>query len=137
MKRPVEEAVADLLNQSLTIEPQPRVSVSVGSGEEYEVIGVGIDLPPRSPCPRGNISIYKIKNYCTIIAEHIRIIIHKNVNYFNKRFIITLGAPLTQEQWEKYKDSAGRINNPEAVKEIIFRGVYISIFCSINILNVK
>ncbi|XP_012222264.1 TBC1 domain family member 15 isoform X2 [Linepithema humile] len=84
VKRPVEEAVADLLNQSLTIQPHPRVSVSVGSGEEYEVIGVGIDLPPRSPCPRG--------------------------------------APLTQEQWEKYKDSEGRINNPEAVKEIIFRG---------------
>lgn len=56
VKRPVEEAVADLLNQSLTIDPRPRVSVSVsgeGSGEEYEVIGVGVDLPPRPPCPRG------------------------------------------------------------------------------------
>ncbi|KAL6438386.1 hypothetical protein ACFW04_004494 [Cataglyphis niger] len=87
VKRPVEEAVADLLNQSLTIDHHPRVSVSVsgeGSGEEYEVIGVGVDLPPRPPCPRG--------------------------------------APLTQEQWEKYKDSEGRIINPEAVKEIIFRG---------------
>jgi len=63
VKRPVEEAVADLLNQSLTIEPHPRVSVSIGSGEEYEVIGVGVDLPPRLPCPRGNILIYKFKNY--------------------------------------------------------------------------
>jgi len=56
VKRPVEEAVADLLNQSLTIDPHPRVSISVsgeGSGEEYEVIGVGVDLPPRPPCPRG------------------------------------------------------------------------------------
>ncbi|XP_011704194.1 PREDICTED: TBC1 domain family member 15 [Wasmannia auropunctata] len=84
VKRPVEEAVADLLNQSLTIDPHPRVSVSVGSGEEYEVIGVGVDLPPRPPCPRG--------------------------------------APLTQEQWEKCKDRQGRISDPEAVKEIIFRG---------------
>lgn len=82
VKRPVEEAVADLLNQSLTIEPHPRVSVSVGSGEEYEVIGVGIDLPPRSPCPRGNtyINIYEFKNYPTIV-EHIRILIYKNFNY--------------------------------------------------------
>lgn len=54
VKRPVEEAVADLLNQSLTINPDPRVSVSIASGEEYEVIGVGVDLPPRPPCPRGN-----------------------------------------------------------------------------------
>ncbi|XP_029159284.1 TBC1 domain family member 15 isoform X1 [Nylanderia fulva] len=87
VKRPVEEAVADLLNQSLTIDPHPRVSVSVsgeGSGEEYEVIGVGVDLPPRPPCPRG--------------------------------------TPLTQEQWEKCKDSEGRIIDPEAIKEIIFRG---------------
>lgn len=44
-------------------------------------------------------------------------------------FIIILsGAPLTQEQWEKYKDSEGRIINPEAVKEIIFRGVYTKYF---------
>ncbi|KAG5308860.1 TBC15 protein, partial [Acromyrmex insinuator] len=84
VKRPVEEAVADLLNQSLTIDPHPRVSVSIGSGEEYEVIGVGVDLPPRPPCPRG--------------------------------------APLTQEQWEKCKDREGRITDPEAIKEIIFRG---------------
>ncbi|XP_032666022.1 TBC1 domain family member 15 [Odontomachus brunneus] len=84
VKRPVEEAVADLLNRSLTIDPQPPISVSVGSGDEYEVIGVGADLPPRPPCPRG--------------------------------------APLTSEQWEKSKDSEGRITNPEAVKEIIFRG---------------
>ncbi|EFN78563.1 TBC1 domain family member 15 [Harpegnathos saltator] len=84
VKRPVEEAVADLLNRSLTIDSQPPISVSVGSGDEYEVIGVGTDLPPRPPCPRG--------------------------------------APLTLEQWEKSKDSEGRITNPEAVKEIIFRG---------------
>lgn len=57
MKRPVEEAVADLLNRSLTIDPHPPISVSVGSGDEYEVIGVGADLPPRPPCPRGNILI--------------------------------------------------------------------------------
>lgn len=63
MKRPVEEAVADLLNRSLTIDPQPPISVSVGSGEEYEVIGVGADLPPRPPCPRGtnNKKIYILK----------------------------------------------------------------------------
>lgn len=67
VKRPVEEAVADLLNQSLTLDPHPRVSVSIGSGEEYEVIGVGVELPPRPPCPRGNILIYKLKNYS--IAE--------------------------------------------------------------------
>lgn len=60
VKRPVEEAVADLLNQSLTIESHPRVSVSVGSGEEYEVIGVGVDLPSRPPCPRGNYINLKI-----------------------------------------------------------------------------
>lgn len=53
--RRVEEAVADLLNRSLTLDiPQPPVSL--GSGEEYEVIGapgVGVVLPPRPPCPRG------------------------------------------------------------------------------------
>lgn len=58
MKRPVEEAVADLLNRSLTIASQPPISVSVGSGDEYEVIGVGADLPPRPPCPRGNVLIW-------------------------------------------------------------------------------
>ncbi|XP_014468317.1 PREDICTED: TBC1 domain family member 15-like [Dinoponera quadriceps] len=84
VKRPVEEAVADLLNRSLTIDPQPPISVSVGSGDEYEVIGVGTDLPPRPPCPRG--------------------------------------TPLTLEQWERSKDSEGRIINPETVREIIFRG---------------
>ncbi|XP_020287729.1 TBC1 domain family member 15 [Pseudomyrmex gracilis] len=84
VKRSVEEAVYDLMNQSNMIDPPPRVSVSVGSGDEYEMIGVGVDLPPRPPCPRG--------------------------------------APLTQEQWEKSKDSEGRIINSEAIKEIIFRG---------------
>jgi len=39
-----------------------------------------------------------------------------------------LGAPLTQEQWKKYKTSEGKIVNPEAVKQIIFRGVCIHIF---------
>ncbi|XP_043466619.1 TBC1 domain family member 15-like [Leptopilina heterotoma] len=85
-KRPVEEAVADLLNRSLSIDV-PLPSVSVSSGEEYEVIGVStasVLLPPRPPCPRG--------------------------------------APLTQEQWDKYKDPTGRVMNPDAVKEIIFRG---------------
>lgn len=48
--------------------------------------------------------------------------------YLNKYFIILSGAPLTQEQWEKRKDSEGRIINPEAVKEIIFRGVYMNFF---------
>lgn len=85
-KRPVEEAVADLLNRSLSIDvPQPSVSVS--SGDEYEVIGVSnasVILPPRPPCPRG--------------------------------------APLSQEQWDKYKDPTGRITDPDAIKEIIFRG---------------
>ncbi|CAK9821099.1 TBC1 domain family member 15 [Anthophora plagiata] len=55
-KRPVEEAVADLLNSSLTIDV-PHPPVSVGSGEEYEVIGkheLGVTLPPRPPCPRGS-----------------------------------------------------------------------------------
>lgn len=55
VKRPVEEAVADLLNSSLTIDV-PHPPVSVGSGEEYEVISeheLGIALPPRPPCPRG------------------------------------------------------------------------------------
>lgn len=51
----MEEEVADLLNRSLTIDiPQPPVSV--GSGEEYEVIGVpgpGLVLPPRLSCARG------------------------------------------------------------------------------------
>lgn len=86
VKRPVEEAVADLLNRSLTMDV-PHPSVSVGSGEEYEVIGeqsLGIALPPRPPCPRG--------------------------------------APLSQEHWNRCKDSNGRITNPDAVKEIIFRG---------------
>ncbi|XP_031833256.1 TBC1 domain family member 15/17 [Nomia melanderi] len=32
------------------------------------------------------------------------------------------GAPLSQEQWNKYKDPEGRVLNPEEVKEIIFRG---------------
>lgn len=86
VKRPVEEAVADLLNRSLTIDIS-HPTVSVGSGEEYEVIdehGLGVVLPPRPPCPRG--------------------------------------APLSQEQWNKCKDSEGRILDPEAVKEIIFHG---------------
>lgn len=48
--------------------------------------------------------------------------------YLNKSFLILSGAPLTQEQWEKCKDSEGRIINPEAIKEIIFRGVYIKYF---------
>lgn len=39
--------------------------------------------------------------------------------------IILSGAPLTQEQWEKCKDREGRIADPEAIKEIIFRGVNI------------
>lgn len=34
-----------------------------------------------------------------------------------------LGSPLSQEQWNKYKDPDGRILNPGAVKEVIFRGV--------------
>ncbi|XP_015608972.1 TBC1 domain family member 15 [Cephus cinctus] len=86
VKRPVEEAVADLLNRSLTIDvPHPPVSVS--SGEEYEVIGdagSSVVLPPRPPCPRG--------------------------------------APLSQEQWDRFKDPEGRVTNPKAVREIIFRG---------------
>lgn len=47
--------------------------------------------------------------------------------HLNKNFIILFftGAPLTQEQWEKCKDSKGRIIDPDGVKEIIFRGVNI------------
>ncbi|KAK2579535.1 hypothetical protein KPH14_010837 [Odynerus spinipes] len=55
-RRPVEEAVADLLNCSLTIDG-PHPPVSAGSGDEYEVIGEtdeGLVLPPRPPCPRGS-----------------------------------------------------------------------------------
>lgn len=47
--------MADLLNRSLSIDV-PLPSVSVSSGEEYEVIGVSsasVLLPPRPPCPRG------------------------------------------------------------------------------------
>ncbi|XP_012276794.1 TBC1 domain family member 15 isoform X2 [Orussus abietinus] len=86
VKRPVEEAVADLLNRSLTIDVPPT-TVSMDSGEEYEVIGesrIGIVLPPRPPCPRG--------------------------------------ASLTEDQWERYRDKEGRVTDPDAVKEIIFRG---------------
>lgn len=35
------------------------------------------------------------------------------------------GAPLSQEQWDRCKDSLGRISNPDAVRDIIFRGVRI------------
>ncbi|KAG7213329.1 hypothetical protein KM043_002626 [Ampulex compressa] len=86
VKRPVEEAVADLLNRSLTLDV-PHPPLSVGSGEEYEVIGehgLGVVLPPRPQCPRG--------------------------------------APLSAEQWDRYKDSEGRVTNPDAVREIIFKG---------------
>ncbi|XP_012174172.2 TBC1 domain family member 15 isoform X2 [Bombus terrestris] len=85
-KRPVEEAVADILNNSFTIDVPP-LPVSVGSGEEYEMIGeheLGVVLPPRPACPRG--------------------------------------TPLSQEQWNKYKDPEERILNPQEVKEIIFHG---------------
>ncbi|XP_076174355.1 TBC1 domain family member 15/17 [Ptiloglossa arizonensis] len=54
-KRPVEEAVADILNNSLSIDVSYPL-VSVDSGEEYEVIGahgLGVVLPPRAPCSRG------------------------------------------------------------------------------------
>ncbi|XP_033362489.1 TBC1 domain family member 15-like isoform X1 [Bombus vosnesenskii] len=84
-KRPVEEAVADILNNSFTIDVPPLPSI--GSGEEYEMIGeheLGVVLPPRPPCPRG--------------------------------------TPLSQEQWNKYKDPEERILNPQEVKEIIFHG---------------
>ncbi|XP_043503413.1 TBC1 domain family member 15 isoform X1 [Polistes fuscatus] len=49
VKRPVEEAVADLLNSSLSSNQQEPV-------DEYEVIGqadIGLPFPPRPPCPRG------------------------------------------------------------------------------------
>lgn len=86
VKRPVEEAVADILNNSLSIDV-PHPPLSLGYGEEYEVIGahgLGVALPSRPPCPRG--------------------------------------TPLSQEQWNKYKDPDGRILNHEEVKDIIFRG---------------
>ncbi|KAJ8676736.1 hypothetical protein QAD02_012523 [Eretmocerus hayati] len=86
VKRPVEEAVADLLNRSLTVSlSQPPVSV--GSGEEYEVIGESsprMKLPPRPSCSRG--------------------------------------TPLSQEQWDDSKDIDGRINEPEVIRGIIFKG---------------
>ncbi|XP_044592579.1 TBC1 domain family member 15-like isoform X3 [Cotesia glomerata] len=87
VKQPVEEAVADLLNRSLTVDLTSQALGSSGSGEEYEVIGQPghkIILPPRPPCPRG--------------------------------------APLSQEQWDRCKDFEGRITNPDAIREIIFRG---------------
>ena len=31
--------------------------------------------------------------------------------------------PLSQEQWNKFKDSEGRILNSQEVKDIIFHGV--------------
>lgn len=37
--------------------------------------------------------------------------------------MIILGTPLSQEQWNKYKDPEERILNPQEVKEIIFHGV--------------
>lgn len=89
VKQPVEEAVADLLNRSLTAELRTEhpLSSTGSNGEEYEVISE-LDqkfiLPPRPPCPRG--------------------------------------APLSQEQWNRSKDVEGRITNPEAIREIIFRG---------------
>ncbi|XP_078036986.1 TBC1 domain family member 15/17 [Augochlora pura] len=55
VKRPVEEAVADIFNNTLSIEI-PHPPVSIDSGEEYEVIGVqrlGIVLPERPTCLRG------------------------------------------------------------------------------------
>lgn len=53
VRQPVEEAVADLLNRSLTIDHTQPLATS-GSGDEYEVIGQsGLVLPPRPPCPRG------------------------------------------------------------------------------------
>lgn len=33
------------------------------------------------------------------------------------------GAPLSQDQWDRCKDADGRVTNPDAVREIIFRGV--------------
>lgn len=41
--------------------------------------------------------------------------------------MIILGTPLSQEQWNKYKDPEERILNPQEVKEIIFHGVCIYI----------
>ncbi|XP_076296279.1 TBC1 domain family member 15/17 [Lasioglossum baleicum] len=54
-KRAVEEAVADILNSTLTIDV-PHPPISIDSGEEYEIIGehgLGFVLPPRPTCPRG------------------------------------------------------------------------------------
>ena len=66
VKHPVEEAVADLLNRSLSINVS-QLPVSVSSGEEYEVIDEpgSILLPPRPPCPRGIFVFFKmIKSIC-------------------------------------------------------------------------
>lgn len=88
VKRPVEEAVADLLNRSLTIDSHPRESVSIGSGEEYEVIGV--DLGPRPLCPRGNTLIYKFKNYFIHVFRHNYIYYKIAPNLFNCTYIFCL-----------------------------------------------
>ncbi|XP_034937097.1 TBC1 domain family member 15 [Chelonus insularis] len=87
-KQPVEEAVADLLNRSLTVEISPPLASCVSEEEyEYDIIGQTrqkIILPPKKLCPRG--------------------------------------VPLSQEQWDDYKDPSGRIINPELVRKVIFRG---------------
>ncbi|XP_076655379.1 TBC1 domain family member 15/17 [Halictus rubicundus] len=85
-KRAVEEAVADILNSTLSIDV-PHPPISTDSGEEYEIIGehgLGFVLPQRPTCPRG--------------------------------------SPLSKEQWNRCKDSQGRILNPDHVKEVVFRG---------------
>lgn len=104
-----------MLNSSLTIDV-PHPPVSVGSGEEYEVIGVqglGVVLPPRPPCPRGTVDITSYQIFLCKVYKYV--------------YMIILGTPLSQEQWNKYKDPEGRILNPQEVKEVIFRGVCIEL----------
>lgn len=71
VKRPVEEAVADILNSSLSIDV-PHPPVSIDSGEEYEVIGghgLSVVLPPRPTCSRGIIEI----SVCNIIFGNVHV----------------------------------------------------------------
>lgn len=67
VKRPVKEAVADILNNSFTLDVPPQISV--GSGEDYEVIGeheLGVELAPRPTCPRGMV---KLASYRIILSK--------------------------------------------------------------------
>ena len=46
------------------------------------------------------------------------------------------GAPLSEDQWDRCKDSEGRIVNSKAVREIIFRGVIYLINSNCSTINI-